>query len=160
MKGRTAAAVIAAHRLHPHPEGGYYREVHRSAATVGTPPGFPGPRVAMTAILFLLPEDERSAFHRVRSEEAWIHLEGAPLELVLLQDAPCVHRLGSGVAGGDPLVVVPPGVLQAARPIGGWALVSCVVAPGFDFADFELPARGELLERHPAHRELILRFTR
>lgn len=159
MRERTAAAVIAAHRLAPHPEGGYYREVHRSAATVGTPPGYPGARVAMTAILFLLPEDGFSALHRVRSEEAWIHLDGAPLELVLLRDGPVVHRLGAD-GGEERLVVVPPGVLQAARPIGGWSLVSCVVAPGFDFADFEIPGRGELLERHPAHRELILRFTR
>ena len=160
MNERTAAEVIAAHRLQPHPEGGYYREVHRSAATVGTPPGYPGTRVAMTAILFLLPEEGWSAFHRVRSEEAWIHLEGAPLELVLLGDAPSVHRLGRGAEGGEPLVVVPPGVLQAARPIGGWALASCVVAPGFDFADFELPAREALLARFPTHREVILRFTR
>ena len=158
--GERAEDIIRRLGLAAHPEGGWFREIHRSGATVGAPPGYPGERVAITAIHFLLDEGEFSAFHRVRSEEVWMHLAGVPIELVTLADAPVVRRLAPIVAGDEPLAVVPPGCLQAARPLGGWALAACLVAPGFDFADFELPARGELLERHPAHRELILRFTR
>lgn len=156
----SADQVIRSLRLKPHPEGGYYREVHRSSSAIGTPPGYPDVRVAMTAILFLLPEGGFSAFHRVRSEEAWVHLEGAPIELVILGDVPLVHRLAPASAGGLPLAVVPPGSLQGTRPIGGWALATCFVAPGFEFADFEMPPRAVLLERFPAHQELVRCFTR
>lgn len=146
--------------LAEHPEGGWFREVHRSAAPVGTPPGYPGARCALTAIHFLLPEGDFSAFHRVRSEEAWVHLDGTPLELVILAEEPILRTLAPLSSGGDPIAVVPPGCLQAARPVGGWSLAACFVAPGFDFADFEIPARADLLARHPAHRGLIERFTR
>ncbi|HEY5997939.1 MAG TPA: cupin domain-containing protein [bacterium] len=156
----SAADVIRRLRLVPHPEGGWYREVHRSRATVGTPPGYPGARCALTIIHFLLEEGEFSTFHRVRSEEVWVHLDGAPLELAIVADAPDIRTIGPASGGGEPLAVVPPGCLQAARPRGGWALAACFVAPGFEFADFELLARAELLARHPAHRELIERFTR
>jgi predicted cupin superfamily sugar epimerase len=155
-----AADVIRRLGLAPHPEGGWYREVHRSQASVGTPPGYPGARCALTIIHFLLEEGQFSAFHRVRSEEVWVHLDGAPLELAIVADAPSIRTLSPASAGGEPLAVVPPGCLQAARSLGGWALAACLVAPGFEFADFELPARAELLARHPPHRDLIERFTR
>lgn len=157
---RTAAEVIAAHRLAPHPEGGYYREVYRSNRGLGVPAGYPAERVALTVIYFLLERGDFSAFHRVRGEEAWVHLAGADLELVILADEMTVHRLGPVGGAGAPLAVVPPGAFQAARSLGEWTLVSCLVAPGFEFADFELPSRAELLERHPAHAQVVRRFTR
>ena len=156
----SAEAVIGRLGLIRHPEGGWFREIHRSVAPLGTPPGYPGERCALTAIHFLLPEGEFSAFHRVRSEEVWFHLDGAPIELAMLADAPVVTSLAPAFSGGEPFAIVPPGCLQAARPVGGWALAVCLVAPGFEFADFEIPSRGELLGRHTAHRELIERFTR
>lgn len=157
---RTAAEVIAAHRLAAHPEGGYYREVHRSPRGIGVPAGYPGERVAVTAIYFLLEAGDFSAFHRVRGEEVWVHLAGADLELVVLEDGVSVQCLGAADRGGTPLAVVPAGVLQAARSLGPWTLMSCLVAPGFEFADFELPSRAALLARHPDHEELVRRFTR
>ena len=74
--------------------------------------------------------------------------------------AAAVRVLSSAAAGGDPLAVVPPLALQAARPLGGWALAACLVAPGFEFADFEVPSRAELLALHPGRRALVERFTR
>ena len=146
--------------LKAHPEGGWYREVHRSSATVGTPPGYPGERTALTAIHFLLAEGDFSAFHCVRSEEVWVHLDGSPIELSILGEPPAVRTISTVRGSGDPLAVVPPGCLQAARPLGGWALAACLVAPGFEFADFEIPAAEELLKRYPRHRDLIARHTR
>jgi predicted cupin superfamily sugar epimerase len=156
----TAREFIRRYGLRPHPEGGHYREVHRSDRSLGAPPGYPGERVALTAIYFLLDRDEFSAFHRVQGEEVWIHLAGAPLELVILAKMPRTHRLAPAGGDGTPLVAVAPGALQAARPLDDWSLVTCLVAPGFDFADFEMPERAELLEAYPAHAELIRRFTR
>jgi hypothetical protein len=146
--------------LIPHPEGGWYREIHRSSATIGRPPGCSGERCALTIIHFLLAEGDFSAFHRVHSEEVWVHLDGAPIELVTLDEAPSIRVLAPAPEGGEPLAVVPPGFLQAARAIGEWALAACLVAPGFDCADFELPSRERLLARYPAHRDLIVRYTR
>lgn len=151
--------IIVALGLVPHPEGGHYREVHRSTLSLGKLPGYPGERVASTAIYFLLRAGEFSAFHRVRSEEVWIHLDGAPLELSIITNEAEVITL-SGKSIGPYLCVVPPGGLQAAQSTGEWSLAICIVAPGFDFADFEMPAREELLAAHPGHADLIHRFTR
>jgi hypothetical protein len=152
--------IIAELQLAPHPEGGHYREVHRSPVVVGTPPDYPGARVALTAIYFLLQRGEFSAFHRVRSEEAWVHLAGSPLELLLLGCAAGVLHLTPAGGGGAPLQVVPPGCWQAAHSAGAWTLVSCLVAPGFEFADFELADRAMLLAEYPDHQDRICRFAR
>jgi predicted cupin superfamily sugar epimerase len=128
-----------------HPEGGWYRETWRAGPSA-QPDGYPGPRAAATGIYFLLALGEESAWHRVRSDEAWLWHRGGPL---LLSDggdgeapaaAPRVVMLGSDLAAGQlPQHVIPGGHWQSAR-LGGAAeaLVSCVVAPGFDFADFTL----------------------
>lgn len=147
--------------LRPHPEGGFYRETFRSPLLLTLPDG--RIRAASTAIHFLLPSGAHSAFHRVAADEAWHHYAGAPLELVTIDAEGTVGRvlLGSNPAVGEqPQHVVPSGVWQAARPVGeGFALVGCTVAPGFDFADFEMPSRTALLGLFPGHRELILEFT-
>jgi uncharacterized protein len=154
------AALIARFNLKPHPEGGWFAEVHRSQSSVGTPAGYPGERVALTAIYFLLCQGEFSAFHRVIGEEIWIHLAGAPLELVLLEAEPKLLKLSAPGDQGEPLLVVPPGVLQAARSLGPFTLTSCLVAPGFDFDDFSMPRAAELLAAYPESAELIGKFTR
>jgi predicted cupin superfamily sugar epimerase len=119
--------------LQPHPEGGWYRETFRSATTI-TPDGYDGPRAAATAILFLLGPDESSAWHVVRSDELWFWHSGGPLSLRVGRDAEPV------LLGPDnPQALVPAGVWQSAEPAGAeHVLVSCVVSPGFDFADFRL----------------------
>ncbi len=155
-----ASEVIARYGLRPHPEGGWYREVYRSGRSVGIPPGYPGERTALTAILYLLRAGEVSVLHRVRSEEVWVHLAGDPLELVVLESDVRSVRLAPALEAGTPLAVVPAGALQGARSLGAWSLVACLVAPGFEFEDFEIPAGDEILARFPEHRDLVSAFTR
>jgi uncharacterized protein len=142
-----AAELIRSLALDPHPEGGYYREFHRSPLRV-TPADGREERSAVTVIRFLLPEGSVSRWHRLRSEEIWSHREGAALELV--QAPPDLSRferviLDSREGALNSPHVVPSGWWQAARSTGEWTLVTCAVAPGFEFADFELLAdRPEL----------------
>ena len=133
---------------------------HRSSRPLGHIPGYPGERTAITAVYFLLPRGDFSAFHRLRSEEVWIHLAGDPLELVVMGREVRRITLGPATGGGEPVAIVPAGELQAAGSCGEYTLVLCVVSPGFDFADFSMPTREELLREHPEQRDLIMAFTR
>lgn len=122
--------------MEPHPEGGWYKETWRSEVTF-TPEGYDGPRASATAIYFLLAPGEESRLHRVRSAEIWLWHSGGPLTLQYDEET---VTLGSDVGAGErPQVVVPAGAWQAARPARDQpVLVSCIVSPGFDFADFTL----------------------
>jgi len=155
----NATDMIAALDLQEHPEGGWYREVFRSKETVQT---HRGPRSASTAIYFLLTEGTFSAWHRVTSDEVWHHYAGSPVTLYTLAQGRVRHQqLGSVLAEGHhPQIVVAADVLQAARVEAGWALCGCTVSPGFDFADFEMPSREDLLSAWPACRTSILALTR
>lgn len=160
-----ARAVVEALGLVPHPEGGHYVETFRSPLGVGSG-AHEGERRASTAIYFLLASGEFSAFHRVRSDEVWHHYAGDVLELHTI-DASGAHQrrlLGVDLVWGErPQIVIRAGVWQAARPLpgsSGYVLVGCTVAPGFEFADFEMPSREALLQRFPQHRELIAALTR
>src|SRR5690349_16348079 len=131
----------------PHPEGGWYRETWRSDLTVpqsALPPDYTGPRSAGTAILFLLMPGQQSAWHTVPSAELWLYHFGGPLLLQVgaEQDSATTHLLGADIlAGEQPQFVVAPGHWQRARPRDDQpCLVSCVVIPGFDYADFALAA--------------------
>lgn len=145
--------------LQPHPEGGYYKETYRAQARVETPRG---QRAAGTAIYYLLPRGEFAAWHQVASDEVWHFYDGAPLTLYLLGGEGLRElTLGREVARGEqPQAVIPAGVLQAAMPRGEFTLVGCTVAPGFDFADWEMPDRDGLLARYPEHAGLIRQLTR
>ena len=154
--------LIAALGLEPHPEGGYYRETFRSPERVEKAPGVV--RNASTAVYFLLPAGTFSAWHRVSSDEAWHHYAGDPVDLHLLDDREGHRkiRLGPDVLGGEvPQYVVPAGTYQAAIPAGArYALCGCTVAPGFDFADFDMPTRGDLGAAFPAARSMVEALTR
>jgi uncharacterized protein len=130
--------------LVPHPEGGWYRQTWRSPVSF-MPEGYGGERSAATAIYFLLHPGERSRWHVVRSDELWFWHGAGPLELRLggAGDRPSTEDIvllgGDVMAGQQPQARVPGGVWQAAEPAGDLpVLVSCVVAPGFDFADFRM----------------------
>lgn len=139
--------LIEALGLQPHPdEGGWFRETWRSDVPL-RPAGYGGERASATAIYFLLGPGEESRWHTVRSAEIWLWHSGSPLHLQLAGagEAPGEERetltLGSDVqAGQRPQAIVPPGVWQRARPVdqAGETLVSCIVSPGFDFADFRV----------------------
>ena len=135
-----AAHLIASLGLTPHPEGGYFAEVHRSAFGV-RPLDDRTIRAALTTIYFLLPAGEVSRWHRVRSDEVWHFYEGASLNL-WVADAEFTHvtRTVLGPVGDNarPVAVAPADSWQAARSTGPFTLVGCTVGPGFDFADFEM----------------------
>lgn len=132
--------LIAQLGLQPHPEGGWYRELHRSSHGVVRADG--QRRSSLTAILFLLQHAEISCWHRVSdADETWHFAAGDPLELFTLPPsggAVAAQLLGSPEQGKTPLAVVAADAWQAARCTGRWSLVSCCVGPGFDFADFKL----------------------
>jgi predicted cupin superfamily sugar epimerase len=160
-----AAELVRALGLAPHPEGGHFRETHRSSLPAATADGRSRP--ALTHIWFLLAGAERSRWHRLASDEIWLFHEGDPLELLTIAPGTLVierRRLGpagpaeGGRAGGSPgpgaalpAAAVPAGSWQAARPAGAYTLASCVVAPGFAYEDFEL------LADRPAERDRLLR---
>jgi predicted cupin superfamily sugar epimerase len=130
----------------------------------GLPRRFSGDRAALTVIYYLLQGRDFSAFHRIKSDETW-HLHAGTLSLFRLTARGRLvrHRLSLDPRGGGaPLAAVPAGDCFAAAPDAprGWALVSCVVAPGFDFRDFELARRSDLVRRFPRHRALVTRLTR
>jgi uncharacterized protein len=140
--------------LEPHPEGGHYREIHRSSSHVEPLDGR-AQRTAGTAIYFLLASGEQSRWHRVASDETWHHYEGDPLELwIASTDGARVRRvlLGRALDTEGPAFTVPAHYWQAARPTGDYALAGCTVAPGFEFDDFRfLVDDDEAARRLAAH---------
>jgi hypothetical protein len=133
-----AAEIIRLLGLTPHPEGGHFRETFRDPASDGSG------RAASTAIYFLLAAGEVSRWHRVDAAEAWHWYAGAPLALAIADGAGRrAIRLGADLAAGErPQAVVPAGAWQQAESLGSWTLVGCTVAPGFQFAGFELAPPG------------------
>jgi predicted cupin superfamily sugar epimerase len=134
-----ARAVIRLLDLKPHPEGGHFRETFRDARAGE------GGRAASTAIYFLLARGERSHWHRIDAVEVWHWYAGAPLALEIFQEQGRRERvtLGCDLAAGErPQAAVPARAWQAAQTLGDWTLAGCTVAPGFDFAKFELAPKG------------------
>jgi predicted cupin superfamily sugar epimerase len=136
----SASAVIEHLGLSAHPEGGWYAETWRAPSEAGA-------RASASAILYLLAAGERSHWHRVDAAEIWQYSAGDPLELRIWagEETPVtIRRLGDGTTddAGVPQVVVPAGAWQAARPLGAWTLVGCIVSPAFEFAGFELAPDG------------------
>ncbi len=162
----TQHEIVSQLDLQPHPEGGFFKEVYRSAEAIpaeALPADFEGPRNYSTSIYFMLTAQSFSAFHRIRQDEIWHFYLGQPIELHWLTPDGEHHevRVGSNLSQGEALqVVVPAGAWFAARVLQDFALVGCTVAPGFDFADFELAHRDKLIEEFPQHKDLIERFTR
>ena len=139
MHALTAAELIRLLDLQPHPEGGHYRQTFRDSRAVGNG------RAASTAIYFLLARGERSHWHRVDAVEVWHYYAGAPLTLEMSGENGSIRRLtlGPDIAAGErPQGIVPTGTWQAAESLGDWTLVGCTVAPGFEFATFELAPPG------------------
>jgi predicted cupin superfamily sugar epimerase len=154
--------------LSPHPEGGYYSATYKSDLTIAAsalPPSFHGSRSASTAIYFLLSGGDFSAFHRLASDELWHFYAGNSLVVYVIEPEGKLTRLqlGNRPEAGE--------VFQAVVKAGSWfgsrlkdgdgfALVGCTVAPGFEFADFELAKHAELTAAYPQHAKLIKELTR
>jgi predicted cupin superfamily sugar epimerase len=151
--------------LIPHPERGFYVETYRAPLAVdGLPHG--GARAASTAIYFLVTRDQPTTYlHRLKSDEVFHLYEGGPMDVLLLGEAGAgeVRRLGLDVAAGErPQLVIAAGTWFAVELAAeaSHCLFGCTVAPGFDFADFELAAGPELAARYPAHAARIARMSR
>jgi uncharacterized protein len=135
----SAADIIARLELKPHPEGGYYRETFRDTRLDANG------RARSTAIYFLLARGERSHWHRIDAVEVWHYYAGDALTLQIANDGCVPHlvKLGPDLAGGErPQAIVPASAWQCAETTGDWTLVGCTVAPGFEFATFELAPNG------------------
>jgi len=168
MTNHNAAYWIEKLRLERHPEGGYFRQTYKAELLLpktAMPAEFAGERAASTAIYFLLSGDDFSAFHRLRSDEIWHFYVGSPLIVHVIEPKGEYRAilLGSDLEADE--------VLQAVVPAGCWfashvadrrssTIVGCTVAPGFEFEDFEMGKRKELVSMYPQHRAVITRLTR
>ncbi len=153
-------------QLLPHPEGGFYKETYRCPDVIDAsamPDRFIGERHFSTAIYFLLRSEDRSVFHRIKSDELWHFYQGSTLLIYVIEEHELkIFRLGSDLEKGEMLQLVIP----ANRWFGAhvekshsFALCGCTVSPGFDFQDFEMAERDYLLAAHPKHAETIIHLT-
>lgn len=149
--------------LQKHPEGGYYHQVYKSSEMIeGTclPERYKEGHAYSTAIYFMLTKEDYSAFHIINQDELWHHYEGASIEIIMIDLSGNLSRkvLGKNLENGEePMVVVPFGIYFAARTIGNepYSLVGCTVAPGFEFEDFYMPPKEELIIKFPQHKDII-----
>ncbi len=155
-----------------HPEGGYFAETYRSAEVIpqaALPDRFQGARTFGTAIYFLLENHQFSALHRIQSDEIWHFYAGLPLEISVISPAGALTRilLGNRPDRGEVFqAVVQAGCWFGSKPVSDatatgstFSFVGCTVAPGFDFADFDLADRAALLAEYPQHQSVIHRLT-
>jgi predicted cupin superfamily sugar epimerase len=164
----NAAYWIKKLQLIKHVEGGYFKENYRSDLIIAKehlPENFHGNRAASTSIYFLLEKDQFSAFHRIASDEIWHFYAGDCIVIYELDEKGSLieHRLGSDPEKNESFqIVISAGSWFAARLENGgeFALVGCTVAPGFDFAEFEMAERSLLIELYPVHTNLIMSLTR
>jgi predicted cupin superfamily sugar epimerase len=167
MNTTTAKTLIEQLALARHPEGGWFKETYRASEKVAAqalPARFGGERSVSTAIYFLLEAGDISALHRIQSDEVWHFYAGSTLRVhgIFPDGAYQEWKLGANTAAGEQFQAVVPASCWFGAELaeGGFALVGCTVAPGFDFADFELAEAKQLGDRYPQHAALINRLTR
>ncbi len=164
----TPQNLISHYNLQPHPEGGWYAQSYRSSEIIpaaALPDRFGGDRVFSTAIYFLLEQGNFSAFHRIKSDECWHFYQGDPLEVFIIgsEGQLTIITLGPDSSRGQLFqYVVPANCWFASRPAkeSKFCFVGCTVAPGFDFADFELAEQSNLCSEYPELSDLIRELCR
>ncbi len=155
-------------QLKPHPEGGYYREVYRSEEFINSeylPQRFNSNRNFSTSIYFLLDGEQRSNFHRLKSDEIWHFYDGSSIIIFVINENGNLFKyfLGENLSKGETFqVVVKQNCWFAAelKEKNSFGLVGCTVSPGFDYKDFELADRNFLIKQFPQHEEIIKKFTK
>ncbi len=152
--------------LQPHPEGGFYKEIYRSTEGVAAgnlPERYLGARSFATSIYYLLQGNDFSAFHRIKSDEIWSYIDGGSANIYSLTPEGELKEetLGTG-EGATPQIIVPKQTWFAADLVSkkSYILVSCFVAPGFDFTDFELADRAKMQQLFPLHTDIIRNLTK
>lgn len=159
--------IIKNLQLQPHPEGGYYKETYRSHGFIleeNLDSNFSGNRNYATSIYFLLTSDTFSAFHRINQDEIWHFYKGSPIRLHIISDE---GKYSTIIIGNNfeknqvPQHAVKAKDWFAAEVINNnaYTLVGCTVSPGFDFNDFDLPKRNDLILKYPLHKEIITKLT-
>lgn len=154
--------------LQPHPEGGFYKEVYRSDEIISEDSlnnRYGSEHSISTSIYYLLTGNDFSAFHKIKSDEIWHFYDGSPITLYLINEDGKFEtkKLGINLEANEvPQIVIPRNNWFAAQPNdkNSYTLVGCTVAPGFDFNDFELADRKDLLKKFPQHNNLIIQYTR
>lgn len=155
--------LIEHYNLQPHPEGGWYKEVYRSRESIearALPARYSGPRTFCTIIYFLLEQGEKSAFHRIKSDECWHFYAGDPMEVFVLErdGTLTITEIGNDIEKGQLFqFVVPANTWFASRPSSrsAFSFVGCTVAPGFEFADLDLADADILARQYPEHETII-----
>ncbi len=165
MEELTAQQVVELLGLQPHPEGGYYSETYRSKTIFEHGDVFPATRNHSTAIYYLLENTDFSTFHRIKSDELWHHYLGQSFLISVIHEDGRFEEilLGKNLQHGEKLqAMVPAGAWFASelKTKAGFGLVGCTVAPGFDFQDFEIAKRDELIELYPELAQTISRLSR
>lgn len=161
MDDKTAEYWIEQLALKPHPEGGFFRETYRAAGKFTAGSG-PDQRNFSTSIYFLLRIQDRSMFHRIKSDELWHFHAGGRLTIYTLTDSGLVSEsLGRDLGSGDKLQIVIPANhwFGAIVTDGPYVLAGCTVSPGFDFRDFEMAKQADLLGEFPTHLDIIRKLT-
>lgn len=152
-------------QLQPHPEGGFYKEIYASGEEIlvdGLPTGMKGTRRLATSIYFLLRDKDISTFHQLKSDEIWYFHHGMPLDVYMIDPGGHAEVKTLGVEDGQQLqIVIPAGTIFGARVKGseGYSLVGCMVTPGFDFDDFKMFSKEELVQMFPGMEQFISRLT-
>ncbi len=164
---KKAQEIIDLLKLEPHPEGGYFKETYRSIGEIsednlGT--NYDGIRNFSTCIYFMLTSEKFSAFHKIEQDEIWHFYDGAPIKLHIITPAGSysTHIIGRNIFNGEtPQFVVSGGCWFAGEVISkdAFSLIGCTVSPGFDFNDFKLKSRKELIELFPDLKEVITQLT-
>lgn len=151
--------------LQPHPEGGFYTEVYRSDGIIEIEEDeFPDGRHYSTSIYYMLKSGDHSHFHRIKSDEVWHHYEGSSITIHLISPTGSYRKLkvGKNLENGEkPQQIVPAGYwfgVTVDEP-DSFALCGCTVSPGFNFDDFEMADRSELLQQFPDHKKIIKKLT-
>lgn len=162
----TADYFIKSLNMISHPEGGFYKEIYTAEENITSNElkvDFEGSRILWTSIYFLLRDGEVSHFHRLKSDEMWYYHSGSPLTIYMIspEGELLTEQLGLDIENGEkPQVLVPKDyIFGSAMNNKGYALVGCMVSPGFEFRDFELFKRNDLIEKYPKHQQIIHKLT-
>jgi predicted cupin superfamily sugar epimerase len=164
----TVETLVKELDLLPHPEGGYYKETYRSEGTIAQAclsSDFSGERNMATGIYFLIEKENFSALHKIKSDETWHFYYGDALEVIEINEQGdlIITKIGSNILKGETFqYTVKANTWFGSRVSanGNFSLVGCTVYPGFDFNDFELAKRDDLIKLFPKHQTIITELTR